>query len=287
MGRELKRVALDFDWPINTTWEGYLNPHYTAVQCSECGGHGRSPFAEQLHNSWYGYVEFKPEDRGSIPFLPDNEKIMKMAKRNVESSPDYYGTGETAMAHEAIRLANLWNSSWSHHLNQDDVDALIAAGRLSDFTHTFVAGSGWTPKEPAYHPTAAEVNLWSIGFGFGHDSINQWICVKAECERFGESPVCLVCEGEGAIWPSEEAEALYEAWQSYEPPAGEGYQIWETVSEGSPISPVFSTALDLARHMSTTRWGADIDGQSADNWLAFIEGPGWAPSFVREVSEEG
>ena len=26
-----------------------------------------------------------------------------------------------------------------------------------------------------------------------------------------------------------------------EPPKGEGYQLWETTSEGSPISPVFET----------------------------------------------
>lgn len=31
-----------------------------------------------------------------------------------------------------------------------------------------------------------------------------------------------------------------------EPPVGEGYQLWETTSEGSPISPVFSTAEELA-----------------------------------------
>lgn len=30
-----------------------------------------------------------------------------------------------------------------------------------------------------------------------------------------------------------------------EPPAGEGYQLWETCSEGSPISPVFPTLDEL------------------------------------------
>lgn len=28
---------------------------------------------------------------------------------------------------------------------------------------------------------------------------------------------------------------------NYEPPKGEGYQLWETTSEGSPITPVFKT----------------------------------------------
>lgn len=34
MGREVKRVALDFHWPIKKTWKGYLNPHYR--KCPDC-----------------------------------------------------------------------------------------------------------------------------------------------------------------------------------------------------------------------------------------------------------
>ena len=34
MGRKLRRVPLDFDWPINKTWEGYVNPHYK--KCPDC-----------------------------------------------------------------------------------------------------------------------------------------------------------------------------------------------------------------------------------------------------------
>lgn len=31
-----------------------------------------------------------------------------------------------------------------------------------------------------------------------------------------------------------------------EPPTGDGYQLWETTSEGSPISPIFTTIEELA-----------------------------------------
>jgi hypothetical protein len=27
MGRELRRVPMDFDWPLHKVWDGYLNPH--------------------------------------------------------------------------------------------------------------------------------------------------------------------------------------------------------------------------------------------------------------------
>jgi len=34
----------------------------------------------------------------------------------------------------------------------------------------------------------------------------------------------------------------------YEPPVGEGYQLWETTSEGSPCTPVFTTLDELCEY---------------------------------------
>lgn len=278
MGRELKRVSLDFDWPINKVWRGYLNPHYTAKQCEGCSGTGYSSFAKNLHDKWWGYVDFSPEERDSIPFTPDDKEVRDFAIRNVEREPEFYGTGEDAILKEALRLCGIWNSSWQHHLNDDDVKALIEADRLRDFTHIFTPGKGWEKKATAYIPTAREVNLWGIS-SMGHDSINEWAIFKAECKRHNEPTDCDICKGHGEIWPSKEDEDLYEGWEKEEPPEGNGFQIWETVSEGSPISPVFSTAEDLAKHMATTSWGAD-KGTPFETWLQFIKGPGWSPSMI-------
>ncbi len=38
MGREVKRVALDFEWPLNEVWEGFIDPYWR--QCAECKGSG-------------------------------------------------------------------------------------------------------------------------------------------------------------------------------------------------------------------------------------------------------
>ena len=38
MGRELRRVPLDFDWPMNQRWSGFVNPHY--AKCQRCDGRG-------------------------------------------------------------------------------------------------------------------------------------------------------------------------------------------------------------------------------------------------------
>ena len=286
MGRELKRVPLDFNWPINTTWRGYLNDlENPSKECGYCKGTGSTTFARRLQDRWYGKTElgmppFTPEMNGSIPLTVDTPAVRAFATRNVTSSPDFYGHGEAAILREALRLATMWNTQWCHHLNADDVAALVKDGRLYDFTHTWTKGKGWQPKNPPIIPTPEEVNEWSLS-GMGHDSINQYICVKAACERAREFPTCAQCDGEGTRWPSPEAKAKYESWERTEPPKGDGYQIWETVSEGSPISPVFATARELAVHMATTKWGTD-DGTPAETWLKFIEGPGWAPSMVMQ-----
>lgn len=283
MGRELKRVPLDFDWPINTVWSGYVNPHYAKrKECAACSGSGYSPESSRLSAQWYGNAPFRPEDRGSTPFLPTHPAVQAFAERNVSHSPSFYGGGEPAIQREALRLCELFNTRWMHHLNADDVAELMTAGRLMDLTHTWSRETGWQPKAPAYIPTPDEVNIWSIS-GMGHDSINQHVVVTAECERLGVSGTCAVCGGDGGLWPSPEDEAAYEAWTQTEPPAGDGYQIWETVSEGSPISPVFSTPGDLARHMAGTKWGAD-KGSSYETWLRFINGPGWAPSMMSDAA---
>ena len=64
-----------------------------------------------------------------------------------------------------------------------------------------------------------------------------------------------VCEGNGDD-PQKRASA--EAWRPTEPPKGEGFQLWETLSEGSPVSPVFKTADELAT------WCADNATTFAD-----------------------
>lgn len=283
MGRELKRVAIDFVWPEDKVWEGYLNPHYSKCHdCAECGGTGSSLIARRLKDQWYGYAPFLPEDRGSAPFLPSHPAILALAERNIGNAPGFYGTGPTALAAEAQRLADHFNRGWSHHLNADDVAALVDAGRLNDLTHTWSPEHRWQPKDPPYVPTPEEVNVWSLS-GMGHDAINRWVVVGAECKRLGVEPDCDACDGECSLWDTPEDKLAAEAWAPTEPPAGDGYQIWETVSEGSPISPVFATPEGLARHMAGTRWGADR-GSSYETWLLFINGPGWAPSMIVDAN---
>lgn len=249
MSREVRRVPLDFDWPLNKVWQGYLTPERLHGQpCPDCKN-GYSPRAEELFDLWYGYRPFDPVSTGSTPLRCDTPAVREFAERNVTRSPEFYGTGEAAIVREAQRLANLWNGAWSHHITQDDVDALVAAGRLMDFTHTWSPETRWQKIEPPVTPTVEQVNEWSLR-GFGHDSLNASIVIRARCGREGVHDTCPRCDGHASIetYPGQRADA--EAWEPSNPPEGEGWQLWETVSEGSPITPVFASTDALARHMT-------------------------------------
>jgi hypothetical protein len=285
MGRVVKRVALGFEWPLNNAWSGYLNPHYEGHyhKCPHCHGSGYSPEAKALQELWYGHASrrFDPASKGSTPFLPSHPVIQRKARHNVglgrESTKPFEDQPYRVQV-EAERLAQIYNSAWCHHLSQAEADTLVEENRLSDLTHVWTPETRWQPRVPAVMPTAAMVNEWSLT-GFGHDGINCSIVVAFECKRLGLPMQCSHCNGEGSSWSSTEARELAEAWTPEEPPAGEGYQVWETVSEGSPISPVFADPELLARWMVSNSTGLDR-GTSFESWLKFIQKVGWAPSSV-------
>lgn len=282
MGREIKRVALTFEWPLRKVWKGFLEPEkFHEDKCPDCEN-GYSPHAQQLHDLWYGRLPFHPAITGSVPLTAETPYVRAFAERNVVQAPEFYGTGERNIVREASRLARLWNGAWQHHISEQDVKDLIRGGRLHDFTHTFVKGTGWVKKDPPVKPTAAQVNEWSLGAGlFGLTSSDQYVLIKARCKRDGHPVGCPACDGHGSLerYPGQRKEA--EKWEQEEPPEGEGWQLWETVSEGSPVSPVFASAEELATWMSDPDTDTDefSRASSYEAALKFVKS-GWAPSFI-------
>lgn len=68
------------------------------------------------------------------------------------------------------------------------------------------------------------------------------------------------------------------------PPKGEGWQLWQTVSDG-PISPVFATPEELITFMSTPDPKRSGPFPRAQGWPrdvaeAFVRGSGWAPTLA-------
>ncbi|WP_063764786.1 hypothetical protein [Streptomyces sp. NRRL F-5053] len=251
-------MPLDFDWPLNKLWDGFLMPdRFDEDKCPDCKN-GYSPYAQNLFDLWHGYLPFSPESTGSMPLRHDTPAVRACAEHNVSHAPDFYGTGEAAIVREGQRLAELWNRQWSHHLTQDDVNALVAAGRLKEFTHTWNPEDGWQAIEPRVVPTAEQINEWSLS-SRGHDEINARVVIRNRCEHEGFHYTCPNCQGHSTLekYTGQRAEA--EAWEPTDPPEGEGWQLWETFSEGSPISPVFASVDGLAGWMS--------DPERGDQWV--------------------
>ncbi len=96
------------------------------------------------------------------------------------------------------------------------------------------------------------------------------------------------------------ADAMYEAHEQTcdkeehdecdwvrDPPKGDGWQLWQTVSDG-PVSPVFKTPEELIDFMAApesdpvraSRGSPWAQGWPRDVAESFVRGSGWAPSFV-------
>lgn len=285
MGRQLRRVPLDFSHPHGSnapTWPGFLmSPDLVPPDCEHCDGTGSSPEGKELSDRWYGYIPFRPADNGSEPFTVETPSVRAFAERQCGQNSGYYGNTEVAIIRNAQRLCDLWNARWMHHLNQEEVDVLVDAGRLTDFTHDWKGrdNGGWVPN--GYRPTAREVNEWSC-VSMGHDSINQWIVAKFVAERLDIDTACYYCDGEGSTYRDAAHKEAYDNWEPTEPPVGEGWQMWETTSEGSAISPVFADPKELARYLSIN-WRND---GSFEDWMNMIVGDGWAPSVMTDNNGE-
>ncbi len=57
----------------------------------------------------------------------------------------------------------------------------------------------------------------------------------------------------------------------YDPPKGDGYQCWETTSEGSPISPVFKTLDDLCDWLANNSGDTILRNYTKEDWMDILQ----------------
>lgn len=116
---------------------------------------------------------------------------------------------------------------------------------------------------------------------FGHDSSDAWRATDKIIKAAGLSEEwgrCPTCEGQGYTYRDAEHAAAAEAWEPSDPPMGDGWQVWETVSEGSPITPVFASAVGLIDHLvHVGAWDKKWSREAAES---FVNHDAWAPSLM-------
>lgn len=221
MGREVRRVPIDFDWPQHQVWQGYLIPdEFREGHCSDCA-YGATDAREWLRGVAYiiaGLADDAGDEAMGRPMHPYLQPLREISYNRAEGRP-----GQQF--------------------------AEFADGIAPD------AASGFIGRD-VYRILTALINAAGLPEGWG---------------------TCPTCQGYGTVerYAGQRAEA--DAWEPTDPPTGEGWQMWETTSEGSPISPVFGTAEELAEWLAGT--GASLFGKFAadrDHWLRVILGEEFA-----------
>lgn len=218
MGREIKRVALEYDFKMGEVWPGFLNEHYR--KCPQCAS-GTTTARQRLG------------DLVSLLMLSGEDARRGKAHPYFYDAPFHHTAGATPPSKDMTELT-----------------------------------TGLAEREPSF---------------FGHDAVDQWKAEKKIIAAAGlpeDWGICPHCKGESIDPACQEA---YDAWKETPPPAGDGYQLWSTTSEGTPMTPVFATPEELARYCADNRvssFGSDTATYS--EWLKFIRGPGWAPSAIMQ-----
>lgn len=167
----------------------YFTIHRNSVECKECKGSGLNKETKKLSDDWYSFDD-------TFWIYTENNKRFN-------------------------------NKAWQYHINDSEVEALVKAGRLSDFFKDRVRYNEetktWTKydKETKQNividkptmPTAEEVNhKMKYERGIGHDAINQWICVKQRAMDKGVYGFCPECNGSGLIYTEPNAKVGLQLW---------------------------------------------------------------------------
>ena len=223
MGREIRRVPLDFSWPLNKAWEGFLNPHFKPCPNEE---KGLCRNGNTCAGAWLDAITRFLSLLGEEAILEPYAEELRARGRtyphpyieSFEQAPRRSIPREEAKKIQAIEDPFSRTMEWQV--------AIQRHAKLVPFTaelgELITALAGMKPQ-----------------LGNGAD----YAIAQALLKAAGISPearwgICKVCDGHA---DDPENRAVYEAWKETPPPTGEGWQLWETVSEGSPISPVFPT----------------------------------------------
>lgn len=295
MGREVRRVPLDFDWPLDKTWGGFLLPQrLEGKRCPDCE-RGQTHFGHWLQNLTYviamlaSDVHEQPHRDHMHPWLAENPRAHGHAEVLVNG--EWRHVDDVRREEREKGLLNRYPSRME--LDRPGKDALAFFHGLMLRSYEIKRRNGDPDGEYNYDEMYAADRVppvEKIASSMGMSSSRtgqtdaQHALLDVLYDAAGVSSTCPTCHGEGVLEEFEGQKAERDAWNeapNEEPPTGEGWQLWETVSEGSPISPVFATPEELATWMTGpdyAKWrhGGEL---SYDSALKFVHA-GWSPSFV-------
>lgn len=264
MGYQVRRVAIDFDWPLDEPWIGFCLPVCDDVDeggeapCSACDTSGWSPKSRSIIRQWHGSPEpFDPVAHGYDLFAEDDPLVISKAVRDFTVYNHLNGiepVGE-ALATQCREVIRHWNSSLRFFVSIEDIRGMLRRANKPE-AETFT------------------VTDWKKRMSETLDGVYEYHLPHVRAEREGRDPACACCKGKSVLKMAAEGDVQ----AGDEPPVGDGWQLWETVTAGSPVTPVFATSRALAEHLVDTGRSGSRPA-SREDWITFVEGPGWAPTL--------
>jgi hypothetical protein len=247
MGRQLRRVPMDFDWPLNQVWKGYISP-YRMCKCSACCNHPmHSPeywdYSDYngLYCGMFRDTESANTARQHVLTAVTAENFDDLARRFRERLIKVFGEDCRNKYYGAEEHPYYYDGGFEKFcelLAIDDVDDMLGMMTLK---------------------------LWRR-----HGEFISGITALAE----GNTTWCRACLGTGGWWLSKEIEQKNEEFyekERYEPPTGDGFQLWETTSEGSPTSPIFETIEALCEWCAQNATTFARFKASAEQWREMLD----------------
>lgn len=156
MGRTLKRVPMDFDWPLKVVWKGYCSP-YRATECRACGGTGYNPKTRRLSEDWYDLQGTGKRWCDKL-LQVEVDALVEDGRLRTYVDGEWKKVPRTA---EEVNKANRRESSFNHELHHDGSNhyrcVKIRGERLGFYgLCTVCEGSGNFWCDPKYEKLADE-----------------------------------------------------------------------------------------------------------------------------------
>lgn len=253
MGRELKRVPLDFDWPTDKLWPGYIND-----LGGPCPKDGKTCFGGYTAAAkWLDAVSrlilMLGEEAASAPYA---EEMKSRGRIFPHPYLEEWGTApRTELSREAHRRIQDSGTNWQTRSAQFHMEMAANPPKLLPLTPELVQlVSGLTGGL-----------LQGLGGGDAYHVDQALRKAAGVPEEWGR---CPACDGHGDDPKKREAA---EAWERKGPPIGDGFQLWTSTSEGAPISPVFATMDELCGWCETNATTFASFKTTAAEWKKMLE----------------
>ncbi len=215
-GRQIYASWTEFGpWELNDLNECanfYFSIGRDSKRCETCNGSGTSPDAQWVSESFYKHSSpFVNDVQGRLTVKAFNDRFCGGSVTGQLHAPGSFPSRETLEKytpefHAFCHAMRRGDGSWHDKITQDELEALVAGGRLCDYDRD---AKEWVSKGL----TVDEVNANQVKSGFNsHDGINRWILIDARCKRFGITVTCETCDGQGDVFTAPGAHVSLTLW---------------------------------------------------------------------------